>query len=177
MALTLPNLPHESVPVGHSEADNAEVRKHGDPPEFDFAPKSHWDLGPALGILSMAGPVFDGAVQLTDRLVVLPTTEDTEGAAGRAGGSRKVSLCAACCSKRCCKASTCSECSATNEWVMPTYLEATLASESYSESDRILARRAVQDKAGLLRPRVLGQWFDGIRIYAAASAPTRSRRT
>ena len=35
----------------------------------------------------MAGPVFDGAVQITDRLVVLPETEDTEGAAGRAGGS------------------------------------------------------------------------------------------
>ena len=51
LALTLPNLPHESVPVGHSEADNAEVRKHGDPPQFDFEPKSHWDLGPALGIL------------------------------------------------------------------------------------------------------------------------------
>ena len=44
LALTLPNLPHESVPVGHSEADNTEVRRHGDPPQFDFEPKSHWDL-------------------------------------------------------------------------------------------------------------------------------------
>ncbi len=51
LALTLPNLPHESVPMGHSEADNTEVRRHGDRPQFDFEPKSHWDLGPALGIL------------------------------------------------------------------------------------------------------------------------------
>ena len=51
LALTLPNLPHASVPVGSSEADNAEVRKHGEPPRFDFEPKPHWEIGPALGIL------------------------------------------------------------------------------------------------------------------------------
>ncbi len=49
--LTLPNLPHESVPVGKSSADNPEVRRWGTPPAFDFEPKPHWDLGPALGIL------------------------------------------------------------------------------------------------------------------------------
>jgi seryl-tRNA synthetase len=49
--LTLPNVPHESVPVGRSAADNAEVRRHGEPPSFSFEPKAHWDLGPALGIL------------------------------------------------------------------------------------------------------------------------------
>ena len=49
--LTLPNLPHESVPVGKSSADNPEVRRWGVVPEFNFAPKPHWDLGPALGIL------------------------------------------------------------------------------------------------------------------------------
>jgi seryl-tRNA synthetase len=49
--LVLPNLPHESVPVGKSSADNAEVRRWGTPPAFDFEPKPHWDLGPALGIL------------------------------------------------------------------------------------------------------------------------------
>ena len=49
--LALPNLPHASVPVGTSEAGNAEVRRHGDPPTFDFEPKAHWDLGPALGII------------------------------------------------------------------------------------------------------------------------------
>jgi seryl-tRNA synthetase len=54
LMLTLPNLPHDSVPVGRSEADNQEVRRHGDIPTFDFDPKSHWDLGPALGILDFA---------------------------------------------------------------------------------------------------------------------------
>lgn len=49
--LTIPNLPHESVPVGQTAADNREVRRWGDPPRFDFTPKSHSDLGPELGIL------------------------------------------------------------------------------------------------------------------------------
>ena len=48
---TIPNLPHESVPVGSDASHNAEVRRVGDPPSFDFAPKPHWDLGTALGIL------------------------------------------------------------------------------------------------------------------------------
>ena len=49
--LVLPNLPHASVPHGRSAADNKEVRRHGAPPAFDFAPQPHWDLGPALGII------------------------------------------------------------------------------------------------------------------------------
>ena len=49
----IPNLPHESVPVGKSEADNVEVRRVGEPRQFDFAPKAHWDLGPELGILDL----------------------------------------------------------------------------------------------------------------------------
>jgi seryl-tRNA synthetase len=49
--LTLPNLPHASVPVGKSAAENAEVRRHGDPRVFDFEPRPHWDLGTALGII------------------------------------------------------------------------------------------------------------------------------
>jgi seryl-tRNA synthetase len=49
--LTLPNLPHESVPIGKSSADNVEVKRWGTPPKFDFAPKAHFELGPALGIL------------------------------------------------------------------------------------------------------------------------------
>jgi seryl-tRNA synthetase len=49
--LALPNLPHETVPVGASAADNVEVRRHGAPRAFDFDPKPHWDIGPALGIL------------------------------------------------------------------------------------------------------------------------------
>ncbi|MFB3854781.1 MAG: serine--tRNA ligase [Vicinamibacterales bacterium] len=51
LLLTLPNLPHESVPVGKSSADNVEIRRHGKPREFDFEPQAHWDLGPALGII------------------------------------------------------------------------------------------------------------------------------
>jgi seryl-tRNA synthetase len=49
----VPNLPHSSVPVGHSEKDNKEVRLWGAPPKFDFAPKPHWELGEQLGILDM----------------------------------------------------------------------------------------------------------------------------
>jgi seryl-tRNA synthetase len=49
----VPNLPHESVPVGADESANVEVRRFGRPPEFDFPPKAHWDLGPALGILDL----------------------------------------------------------------------------------------------------------------------------
>jgi seryl-tRNA synthetase len=48
---TIPNIPHESVPVGVSAADNVVVRTWGEPPAFDFEPKAHYDLGPALGIL------------------------------------------------------------------------------------------------------------------------------
>ena len=51
LSLMLPNLAHNTVPVGQSDADNQEVRRVGDPPAFDFEPKPHWDLGPALGIL------------------------------------------------------------------------------------------------------------------------------
>ncbi len=51
LLLTIPNLPHASVPVGRSAADNVEVRRWGTPRAFDFEPKAHWDLGPALGII------------------------------------------------------------------------------------------------------------------------------
>ncbi|MCU1382773.1 MAG: serS [Acidobacteria bacterium] len=49
--LNLPNLPHPSVPVGKTAADNVEVRRVGTPRAFDFTPQAHWDLGPALGII------------------------------------------------------------------------------------------------------------------------------
>jgi len=49
----VPNLPHESVPVGTSADDNVEVGRFGDPTLFDFVPKPHWDLGPELNILDM----------------------------------------------------------------------------------------------------------------------------
>src|SRR5215467_4845043 len=51
LLMTVPNLPHASVPVGKTADDNAVVRKHGEPRAFDFEPKPHWDLGAALGIL------------------------------------------------------------------------------------------------------------------------------
>lgn len=51
LLLTLPNLPHESVPVGASADDNVEMRRWGTPREFTFTPKPHWDIGAALGIL------------------------------------------------------------------------------------------------------------------------------
>jgi len=47
----LPNLPHASVPVGKSSADNEEIHRHGEPRTFDFEPKAHWDLGAGLGII------------------------------------------------------------------------------------------------------------------------------
>ena len=56
----IPNLPHASVPIGHSTDDNVELRRWGTPPKFDFAPKPHWDLGAELGILDL-----ERAVKLT----------------------------------------------------------------------------------------------------------------
>jgi seryl-tRNA synthetase len=49
----IPNLPDDSVPVGKSEADNVEVRRWGTPPQFDFTPKPHWELGEELGVLDL----------------------------------------------------------------------------------------------------------------------------
>src|SRR5438067_1957669 len=56
----LPNLPHASVPVGKSAADNKEIHRHGEPRTFDFEPKAHWDLGTALGIID-----FERATKLS----------------------------------------------------------------------------------------------------------------
>ena len=53
MLSTIPNVPHESVPVGADETANAEVRRWGSAPEFDFEPKDHVDLGSNLGILDL----------------------------------------------------------------------------------------------------------------------------
>jgi seryl-tRNA synthetase len=49
--LIVPNIPHETVPVGKSAGDNKEVRRVGAPRAFSFTPQAHWDLGPALGII------------------------------------------------------------------------------------------------------------------------------
>ena len=52
--LTIPNIPHESVPLGESDNDNIEVRRWGTPREFGFEPRPHWDIGEDLGILDFA---------------------------------------------------------------------------------------------------------------------------
>lgn len=51
LLLSIPNIPHESVPVGEDEEDNVEVRKWGDIRSFDFEPKPHWDIGTNLDIV------------------------------------------------------------------------------------------------------------------------------
>lgn len=58
--LTIPNIPHSSVPVGFDESDNVEIRVLGNKPTFDFEPKPHWDLGEDLGILD-----FERGAKLT----------------------------------------------------------------------------------------------------------------
>jgi seryl-tRNA synthetase len=60
--LVIPNIPHESVPVGKNEADNKERRRWGELPVFAFEPKPHWDIGEALDILDFkAGAKLAGA--------------------------------------------------------------------------------------------------------------------
>ena len=67
IALGIPNLPHPSVPDGRDEADNREERRWGEPPQFDFEPRDHVDLGSARGWMD-----FDVAAKLTgSRFVVL----------------------------------------------------------------------------------------------------------
>ena len=51
MLLVIPNIPHESVPIGSGEADNKEVRVWGEKPSFNFEPLPHWDIGEKLDIL------------------------------------------------------------------------------------------------------------------------------
>ncbi len=60
--LTLPNLPHASVPRGKDSSDNTEVRRWGEISKFDFEPKPHWELGEELGILDFkSGAKIAGA--------------------------------------------------------------------------------------------------------------------
>lgn len=56
----IPNLPHDSVPIGPGPEQNVEVRRWGTPPQFSFAPKPHWELGEQLGVLDL-----ERAVKLT----------------------------------------------------------------------------------------------------------------
>ncbi len=58
--LNIPNIPHESVPVGKDEDDNVEIRRWGEPREFDFEPLNHWDIGESLDIVD-----FERASKIT----------------------------------------------------------------------------------------------------------------
>lgn len=60
LTMAIPNIPHESVPLGKSEADNVEVRRFSEPKEFQFTPKAHWDIAQDLGILD-----FEAAAKVT----------------------------------------------------------------------------------------------------------------
>lgn len=51
--LTIPNVPHSTVPVGHSAPDNKEVRRWGAPPKFEFVPRPHWEVAEGAGILDL----------------------------------------------------------------------------------------------------------------------------
>ncbi|WP_121610400.1 serine--tRNA ligase [Mesobacillus foraminis] len=51
LLMSIPNIPHESVPVGETEDDNIEIRKWGETPKFSFEPKPHWDLADELKII------------------------------------------------------------------------------------------------------------------------------
>ncbi|WP_119157130.1 serine--tRNA ligase [Caldimonas tepidiphila] len=61
MLMSVPNLPHESVPVGADESGNVELRRWGTPKTFDFAPRDHVDLGEALGLDFETGARLSGA--------------------------------------------------------------------------------------------------------------------
>jgi seryl-tRNA synthetase len=60
LLMTIPNIPHDSVVIGHGDRDNPEIRKWGKLPEFSFSPKPHWDIGEALDILD-----FDRGAKIT----------------------------------------------------------------------------------------------------------------
>jgi seryl-tRNA synthetase len=68
LELELPNVPHDSVPIGADEAANRVERTWGEKPKFDFEPKPHWDIGEALGILD-----FDRAAKITGARFTLIT--------------------------------------------------------------------------------------------------------
>ena len=51
--MRIPNLPADDVPVGKSEHDNAEIKRWGELPQFDFTPRPHWEIGESLGILDL----------------------------------------------------------------------------------------------------------------------------
>jgi seryl-tRNA synthetase len=89
LLMTLPNIPHGSVPEGARAQDNVEVRRYGQPRTFEFEPRPHWELGPALGIIDferatrMSGTRFSVLIgagarlarALIDFMLAIHTTE------------------------------------------------------------------------------------------------------
>ncbi len=89
MIMAIPNIPHESVPVGKDENDNPELKTVGTPPDFGYEPKPHWTIGEDLGILDFARaakitgarfPLYFGAGARLERALInfmlgLHTTE------------------------------------------------------------------------------------------------------
>lgn len=63
--LGIPNIPHTSVPVGSSEEDNPVLRTWGEPPQFDFTPRPHWEIGESLDILDFARGVKIAGARFT----------------------------------------------------------------------------------------------------------------
>lgn len=55
LQIRIPNIPHSSVPVGAGAEDNVEVKKVGEPPQMDFTPRPHWEVGEALGLIDFSG--------------------------------------------------------------------------------------------------------------------------
>ena len=94
LLMSLPNLPHESVPVGKTDADNQVVRTWGETKKFDFEPVAHWDLGPALGILDFDRAGFGFCGRGTPAAAGRAGSEEsctrtcTSPEEGRAGGAR-----------------------------------------------------------------------------------------
>ena len=78
LLLTIPNIPHSSVPYGSGAEGNQEVRRWGNPPKFDFQPKPHWEVGEKAGILDL-----EAAARITGR--ASPSTK--AGARGLSGPS------------------------------------------------------------------------------------------
>lgn len=60
LLISIPNLPHESVPIGKSEEENVEIRRVGTPPTFSFEPKAHWEIAQKLDLLD-----FEAAAKVT----------------------------------------------------------------------------------------------------------------
>ena len=60
LLLTIPNTPHEDVVIGVDDSDNVEIRKYGEPTDFNFVPKAHWDIGTDLDVLD-----FEAATKIT----------------------------------------------------------------------------------------------------------------